>query len=323
MCMKILRYIISAVLVAALFVGCFLMTGGEIVEVPSEGDANTLAEDPALDENLKSAKAQELRSQIDTVNTAKAEKKKEEERKRKEEEEKRKKAEEEKRRREEEALRKALELPDTGHYVDPEWFDDAVFVGDSVSVKLQNYVEPDSMLGDAEFLCAVSLGYNNSLWELDRKGNVHPLYKGKKVTVDEGIKQTKKKKVFIMLGMNDIGMGVDFAIDGMKTLTDRIMEKNPGVQIYIQSVTPMLKNTKRSDQLNNKNIALFNEQAKEICKQRGYEYIDVASSVDDGHGNLLYDNCGDSGYMGLHFSNAGCEKWVKCLKAFAASKDSA
>ena len=74
--MKILRYIISAVLVAALFVGCFLMTGGEIVEVPSEGDANTLAEDPALDENLKSAKAQELRSQIDTVNTAKAEKKK-------------------------------------------------------------------------------------------------------------------------------------------------------------------------------------------------------------------------------------------------------
>ena len=203
------------------------------------------------------------------------------------------------------------------------WFDDAVFVGDSVSVKLQNYVESDSMLGDAEFLCAVSLGYNNSLWELDRKGNVHPLYKGKKVTVDEGIKQTKKKKVFIMLGMNDIGMGVDFAIDGMKTLTDRIMEKNPGVQIYIQSVTPMLKNTKRSDQLNNKNIALFNEQAKEICKQRGYEYIDVASSVDDGHGNLLYDNCGDSGYMGLHFSNAGCEKWVKCLKAFAASKDSA
>ena len=315
MCMKILRYIISAVLVAALFVGCFLMTGGEIVEVPSEGDANTLAEDPALDENLKSAKAQELRSQIDTVNTAKAEKKKEEERKRKEEEEKRKKAEEEKRRREEEALRKALELPDTGHYVDPEWFDDAVFVGDSLTNMLSMCSE-SLPIGNADFVCAPSLGYNNALWNINRSGNVHPLYRGKKVTAFEGVKKSGRKKVFIMLGMNDIGVyGLEGAVDGLREFKKKMLEVNPDVKLYFQSVKPMLKNKQRND-LNNKNIPEFDKRLKEFCDENGYRYINVTPAVWDGKGNLLPDYCGDPDDMGLHPNITGCERWVDCLRRY-------
>lgn len=205
----------------------------------------------------------------------------------------------------------------TGTYVGSAWFDDAVFVGDSVSVKLQYYAE-NGCLGNADFLCAVSLGYNNSLWDLNRRGNVHPLYQGKKVTVDEGVRLCGKKKVFIMLGMNDIGTGVNYAINGMQQLTDRILQKSPDVQIYIQSVTPLLKTITRSDKLNNYNVAKFNEAARKVCDERGFIFVNVAEAVDDGNGNLLYENCGDPGYMGLHFSYAGCSKWVDYLKRHVA-----
>ncbi len=205
----------------------------------------------------------------------------------------------------------------TGSYVDPSWFDDAVFVGDSVSVKLQYYADNGS-LGNASFLCAVSLGYNNALWDINRRGNVHPLLNGKKVTVDEGVRLIGKKKVFIMLGMNDIGMGVDFAINGMMKLTDRILQKTPDAQIYIQSVTPLIKGISRRDKLNNTNVALYNERARQVCEERGFVFVNVAEAISDGQGNLIYSYCGDPGYMGLHFSNAGCEKWVEYLRSHVA-----
>ena len=65
--------------------------------------------------------------------------------------------------------------------------------------------------------------------------------------------------------------------------------------------------------LNNANVAKFNEKAKKVCAERGFVFVDVASAVSDGHGNLEYENCGDPDYMGLHFSYAGCKKWVEYL----------
>ena len=198
-------------------------------------------------------------------------------------------------------------------YVGADWFNDAVFVGDSVTLKLSYYAENGS-LGNAAFLCAGSLGWNNALWELNRSGNVHPVMCGTKYTVDEGVKASGKNKVFIMLGMNDIGLyGVDGAADAMITLTDRIKQKSPDVQIYIESVTPMLRNMQRT-YLNNKTIPQFNSRLREICSSRGYHYLDVASVMKDSNGDLEYENCSDPTAMGIHFTDTGCRKWVDYLK---------
>ena len=77
-----------------------------------------------------------------------------------------------------------------GDPVDSNWFDDAVFIGDSVTLKLSYYCEDHDDLGNAEFLCEGSLGYTNALWELDHEDNVHPVYNGDKVTVDQGMYNT-------------------------------------------------------------------------------------------------------------------------------------
>lgn len=205
--------------------------------------------------------------------------------------------------------------------VDSNWFDDAVFIGDSVTLKLSYYCDDHDDLGNAEFLCEGSLGYTNALWELDHENNVHPVYNGDKVTVDQGVKLINPKKIFIMLGMNDIGLyGVDGAVSSMIELTDKIKAGCPDASIYIESVTPMIEGNSLGS-LNNENIKAFDDKIKPICEEKGYKYIDVASAVSDENGNLIYEYCGDPpaddnpDAMGLHFNDIGCEKWAEYLKS--------
>ncbi|MFR6379690.1 MAG: hypothetical protein ACLUNZ_07620 [Evtepia sp.] len=47
--------------------------------------------------------------------------------------------------------------------MDASWFDDAAFVGDSVSVTLANYNSSYGTLGKAKFFCSVSLSQTNAL----------------------------------------------------------------------------------------------------------------------------------------------------------------
>ena len=135
-----------------------------------------------------------------------------------------------------------------------------------------------------------------------------------KYTVDDGVQMLGSKKVFIMFGMNDIGLyGIDDTIENMKTLTSRIKEKSPDVEIYIQSVTPMLENMQLKD-LNNKSIDEFNIKLKAEAEKLGYKYLDVASVMKDEKGNLIPEYCSDPEAMGIHFSDDGCKVWVEYLK---------
>ena len=201
----------------------------------------------------------------------------------------------------------------TGETVSAHWFDDAVFIGDSVTNTLSFYAD-NGCLGDAEFIPAVGIGYHSALWDLNASGNVHPVYNGQKMLMEDAVKLSGKKKVFIMLGMNDFAWSIDSIDYSMRTLVDRILQKCPDAQIYLQSVTPMISSMHRDDALNNANIALFNQRIKQFCTERGYHYLDISSAVEDGSGNLRYEYCFDPDYMGLHMNNAGCEQWVNYLK---------
>ena len=99
------------------------------------------------------------------------------------------------------------------------WFDDAVFVGDSVTLKLSYYCDedPENTLSDAKFFCAGSLGYTNALWDLDQEDAVHPYYQGQNYQSKDCDSVTGANKVFIMLGMNDIGLyGIDDTMQSAK-----------------------------------------------------------------------------------------------------------
>lgn len=208
--------------------------------------------------------------------------------------------------------------------VDASWFDDAVFVGDSVTLALDYACSGDkSLLGNAQFVCAQSLGYHNALWDLNAEGAVHPTYQGSTILSETAAEVTGADKVFVMLGMNDIGTyGAEDTMDEAKKLADRILSHSPNVKLYFQSTTPMLAE-KESGWLNNDKITAFNELLKAYCEEKGYAYIDVYHQVCDSSGALNPAYCSDPDNQGIHFTVDGCTAWANHLKAAVAELNSA
>lgn len=204
---------------------------------------------------------------------------------------------------------------DVIHPVSASWFDDAVFVGDSITLKLSYYCENNpSVLGKAEFFCAGSLGYNNAMWELDDSQAVHPVYRGEVTLTEYCAEKTGATKVLIMLGMNDFNVyGIDGTGTACKQLVDRIKSHTPDVAIYLQSVTPILNGFEYGD-WNNQNIDKFNVWLKKFCEDNGYTYLDINSIMRDERGYLKAEYCSDPEAMGIHFTDAACAMWADYLK---------
>lgn len=209
---------------------------------------------------------------------------------------------------------------ETGGKVSEDFFDDAVFIGDSVSLKLSYYADKVreniglECLGDAKFLCSGSLSFANSLWDINDSNAVHPSFQGQTYLLPDGVQATGAKKVFIMLGMNDFSLyGTDETIENAKTVINGIKEKNPDVSFYIQSVTPIISKAQNGD-FCNANIEKLNEKLKQLCQDNGYKYLDVASALKDENGNLPDNYCSDPDAQGIHFTDEACEIWINYLE---------
>lgn len=202
-------------------------------------------------------------------------------------------------------------IADPSHY-----FDDAAFVGDSVSLMLDIYAtrlrdSGEECLGKATFLTAGSMGWNSSLWDISKGGPMPTLF-GEAVRIEDGLQQIGAKKVYIMLGMNDLSKDDQTNIDAISQVIAKINEKNPGIKIYIQSVTPVTQ-AKEGD-VTLASINEFNKILKSFCAENNYRYLDVAAVMQDDNGYLREEYCGDPDGMGIHFNNIASEIWVEFLK---------
>ncbi len=203
-----------------------------------------------------------------------------------------------------------------GEAVEHEYFDDAVFIGDSISLKLYHYTkqqrqEDEDFLGKAKFLVAGSLGSGNALWKISAE-SVHPSYQGTKMLLEDAVDAMDAKKVYIMLGINDVALyGIDGSVENMDILIGRILEKSPDAEIYVQSATPRIAAVKSKP--TNRMLFEYDLKLYELCVERGWHFVDVASVMRDANGNLYDEYCSDAPTMGMHFTNAACELWVEYL----------
>lgn len=221
-----------------------------------------------------------------------------------------------------------LAMPSTAFATDGQrmpdsYFDDAVFVGDSISLKLRNYVYKQragdpGFLGSAQFLTVGGLGSGNVQLPITAD-SLHPVYNGEKMMLEDSVAASGAKKVYIMFGMNDIvPYGIDGAIENLDVLIGKILEKSPDVQIAVQSVTPILQNRQQKN-LNNPNILLYNEQLEALCDARGYDFLDIGALMRDENGALIYEYCADAPGLGMHLSDAACVPWIEYLRTHPLS----
>ena len=203
-----------------------------------------------------------------------------------------------------------------GARVSASYFDHVVFVGDSVSVKLFYYNSANNrVFGNAGFLTAGSLGSANALWPVSGQ-SVHPTWEGQKMLLEDSIPLTGKKMLYIMLGMNDIAVyGIDKSVQNMQILLEKIQRNVPDLQIVIESMTPIASTSKllSNTGLCPANIDAYNHKLSELCEQKGWSFVDVASVMYDADGYLRREYCSDPDNMGVHFTDAGCHAWADYL----------
>lgn len=124
--------------------------------------------------------------------------------------------------------------------------------------------------------------------------------------IDEVIKK-KPKKLFIMIGINDLGKGksVNQILEKYTILMDKTHSNLPETKIYIQSVLP----AKRKN-LSNTDIKKINIGLIKIANKYNKNYIDLYSSF------LSKNNELNDAYSldGLHLNGKGYQLWKQIIK---------
>lgn len=135
---------------------------------------------------------------------------------------------------------------------------------------------------------------------------------GKEITLLEDMKSKNIKKVYIMLGVNELGWSYPevFKVK-YKELIDEIRKVQPDCEIYLQSIIPVTKSRNETDKIyNNSNIQKFNKLIKEVAGEKNVKYLDVQSALVNSQGYLPDEASTD----GIHISPSYCKKWLSYLK---------
>lgn len=198
--------------------------------------------------------------------------------------------------------------------VDLSYFDNAVMIGDSVTMSLQFYCAASGALGNVKFLCAGSLSPLNAQNDVSSK-SLHPAVNGVKMKLEDSVSAIGAEKVYVMLGINSLYAGVDTTLKSFESILDAIEQKSPHVKIIVQSVTPMTSDSPiRTDNVNNGKIIEYNEKVLSLCKEKGWYYLNVAEVMRNFEGALKKDYCSDPKDMGIHLTFAANKEWAEYLK---------
>lgn len=209
------------------------------------------------------------------------------------------------------------EMLDSGRF--DAYFDDAVFVGDSITESLRNYCialqrDDQDFMGNAQFLAAVSM----SVRMASSDSRTLLQYRGNAVSVTEGLLKMGAGRVFIMLGVNDYaGKYPDATLAYFDTLIDAIQEKCEGIEIVIQSVTPVTKRFCQERRITIEEWNGFNVLLEQLCEEKGVQFLSFAELLMDAEGYLADDMTGDGMF---HLTPAANAVWIRALRQFAAEQ---
>ena len=195
--------------------------------------------------------------------------------------------------------------------VTPEYFDDALFIGDSRTVGLSEYCQ--ELDEHATFYAKVSL----SIFTVLKKQFVQT--PEGTIGVEEALSRQQFGKIYIMLGLNEIGTGTDeYFIENYQAVIDRIRELQPDAIIYIQGIMHVTERKSNSDKnFNNVNIDRRNLALSELADNQTIFYIDMNEAVDDGNGNME----GSLSFDDIHLKASSYQLWYDYLLGHAIVKD--
>jgi len=186
--------------------------------------------------------------------------------------------------------------------VSDEYFYDAAFLGDSRTDGFKLW----SGIRGADIFSAKSITVYNIFTSKEVK-----LQNGEYGTLLQALDQKDYKKVYIMLGINEIGYTASSFYTGYSKLVDTVIESQPNAIIYVQAIIPVTKSLSDSSSIyNNERVKAFNEMLAQLCEEKGAHYIDTFSAFANEDMALPED----AAFDGVHLVKGYCETWLAYLK---------
>ncbi|MEG2081639.1 MAG: GDSL-type esterase/lipase family protein [Oscillospiraceae bacterium] len=201
-----------------------------------------------------------------------------------------------------------IQLPENGS-VDISYFDNATFVGDSLTEGLRIYPNiSNSVVGHAQFVSTKSLSPKSFIdGVITFEGNYRPEQNG-----IDAICETYPGKLYITLGTNAlVSMTDEQFMYYYNQMLDILKERLPGTLIYVCSITPTTAEyAEKKPNFSWDRVYSVNSQIAKMCNEKGMYYINLHEALADESGFLRGDiAAGD----GIHLKPEGYTMWVEYL----------
>ena len=189
--------------------------------------------------------------------------------------------------------------------VDNSYFEDAAFVGDSRTDGFMIY----SGIGCGENLTSNGL----SIFKLEEKKAL--TIDGQKYTLLEALALQQYGKVYLSLGVNELGYYDDQGFyDNYCKAIDDIRRIQPHAVIYVQNLIPLneeviAQTTKRS-YLTNEHLRVYNDLIKKAAQEKQVVYLDLYSEFVNENGELPAEASKD----GVHLRSDWCKQGLTYLQ---------
>lgn len=200
-------------------------------------------------------------------------------------------------------------VPETAA-VEDTYFDSAIFLGDSRTEGLFLYSGLKTGRAYTAVGATVESVFSKKNYETES---------GEKVPLLDAMAGQECDKVYIMLGVNELGWTKTETFHNQYSkLIDRVREDHPEAKIALQSIPPVsAKQDAKKSYVNNARILVYNEVIRTLAVEKECYFLDVAACLTGEGGVLPVAQTTD----GIHFNTTGCKAWLNYLRTHSLEAD--
>ena len=201
-----------------------------------------------------------------------------------------------------------MDQPEAAAQVDS-WFENALFIGDSRTVGLSLNAGADN----ADFFCWTGMTVFDAFKKTVKLDADAP--DDTKVDLETVLTAKQYDKIYIMLGINELGSSLTRIEEKYAELLTRVQALQPGAKIWLQA--NMHVSQGRSDKdptINNPRIDELNGMIRALAERQGAGWLDVNPLFDDAGGALSMEYTFDHTHInGKHYKCWGL--WIALQSA--------
>ncbi len=181
-----------------------------------------------------------------------------------------------------------------------DYFNDALFIGDSRTVGIQDY----GTFTNSDFFCTEGLSSANIENETINGQTFNQLIDSKQYG-----------KIYVMLGINEVGNDFQFTLTKYRAVIEKLKAHQSNAIIYVQA-NLHVSSYAETTTINNEGINYLNSLIAGLADNKKVFYIDINEVYDDANGCLTDGYTSDGVHPLAQYYKTWCD-WL-CTKTIAA-----